>query len=84
MAPEIERAKLFKDLPNDWKKQTEMVGARSVHIWHKKLTKIQAEEIIDAGYPLRSYTVNDSATAQRLFEWGLESVISDFPDRIIL
>jgi len=81
--PDIERALLIVNLPQDWEERARSIGARSVHIWHKKLTHNQAREVLDAGDPLRSYTVNDDETAQRLFSWGLESVFSDFPDRII-
>jgi len=80
--PEIERALLIVDLVQDWENRARSYDAGSVHIWHKNLTREQARSVLDAGYGLRSYTVNDDKTAQRLFGWGLESVFSDFPDHI--
>ncbi|MEX2449365.1 MAG: hypothetical protein WD407_00755 [Rhodospirillales bacterium] len=31
---------------------------------------------------MRCYTVNNGQRARTLFSWGVESVFSDFPDRI--
>jgi glycerophosphoryl diester phosphodiesterase len=37
----------------------------------------------DRGYGLRCFTVNDRARAKTLFGWGVESVFSDYPDRLL-
>ena len=39
--------------------------------------------MLKAGYHLLAYTVNDADRAERLFNWGVEAVFSDYPDRIL-
>lgn len=80
--PHIDRALLLVDFDTNWQARAEKVTACSVHICHKRLEYDAARSIIDAGYSLRCYTVNDNETAKRLFEWGIESVFTDYPDRI--
>ena len=44
--------------------------------------KAQARGVLDAGYALRVYTVNDPAQAAGLYAWGVESLFSDYPERL--
>ena len=81
-APEFPRALLVGKVPSDWQARCDSLGATGLHAGARQLTEKQARRVIDAGYTLRVYTVNDQALADRLFAWGAESVFSDFPDRI--
>lgn len=81
-APEYRRALLVNTVPRDWLARLKAVGAAALHVGHQRLTEKQARAVIDAGYALRVYTVNDPAIAARLYAWGAESLFSDFPDRI--
>ena len=40
------------------------------------------EAVLASGYRLLSYTVNDVAKARALWDWGVEAVFSDYPDRL--
>jgi glycerophosphoryl diester phosphodiesterase len=53
-----------------------------VHCDVKLLKRHQVGEIIGAGLQVRCYTVNDGRQAARLLEWGVQSVITDYPDRM--
>ncbi len=81
-APSISRALIVGQIPNDWRDDLEQYGCEGLHCNHKHLTRDGAEQIIKAGYSLRAYTVNDNKRAQSLFDWGVGSVFSDYPDRI--
>ncbi|MEQ9555926.1 MAG: glycerophosphodiester phosphodiesterase [Rhodospirillales bacterium] len=81
-APEFPRALLVGKVPENWQARCDALGATGLHAGAKHLSEAQARGVIDAGYALRVYTVNDQATADRLFAWGVESVFSDYPDRI--
>ena len=35
------------------------------------------------GYVVMAFTVNDAETASRLFDWGVDAVFSDYPDRLL-
>jgi glycerophosphoryl diester phosphodiesterase len=39
--------------------------------------------VMDTGFPLLAYTVNEPMRARELLDWGLTSVFTDCPDRII-
>tara|TARA_B100000427_G_scaffold9538_1_gene8232 strand:- start:303 stop:1109 length:807 start_codon:yes stop_codon:yes gene_type:complete len=81
-APEFPRALLVWEFPANWQARCEAIGATALHASVEHLTEAQARDVVAAGYALRVYTVNDPAQAQMLFDWGVESVFSDFPDRI--
>ena len=82
-APEYPRALIVGKVPGDWRVRCDDLGATALHAGGRDLTQARAEEIIAAGFALRVFTINDPDEARKLFDWGVESVFSDFPDRII-
>ena len=82
-APEIRRGHLFGRLPADWRRRAEALGCVTIHCDHRHLRRTQADEVRAAGFPLLVYTVNDPARALELAGWGVDSVFTDCPDRII-
>lgn len=82
-APEYPRALIVGKVPDDWQLRCDDLGTTALHAGARDLTQAQAEEIIAAGYALRVFTVNAPDEARKFFDWGVESVFSDFPDRII-
>jgi len=81
-APEFPRALLVWEFPADWQARCEALGATGLHASAKHLTEAQARGVLDAGYALRVYTVNDPAQAAGLYAWGVESLFSDYPERL--
>ena len=45
------------------------------------LSRERLQPIIDAGYPVRVYTVDDPARADALREMGVECVFTNHPER---
>jgi glycerophosphoryl diester phosphodiesterase len=82
-APEFPRALLVIELDQDWRQKAEALSCVAVHCREKELTADQAREVLDKGYGLRCFTVNEKKRALTLFSWGVESVFSDYPDRIL-
>ncbi|MCC9621562.1 glycerophosphodiester phosphodiesterase [Thalassospira sp. MA62] len=82
-APEIPCGWLLETLPSDWKDQYAKLGASAIHIDHAALTPVNTAEIVQAGVPLVCYTVNDEERAKELFSWGVTSVITDDPAKLI-
>ncbi len=82
-APEIPRGWLMRRPGKGWQAQAKALDCLSIHCSHKALTKGIATEIRAAGYHLLAYTVNDAKRALKLFDWGVESVFSDYPERIL-
>ncbi len=81
-APDLPRGVLFDAPPADWLDIVRRADALSMHCnW----TRLSAEVIAAArsvGVPLVVYTCDDPQQAQRLFDAGVASVITDRPDRL--
>ena len=81
-APDLPRGVLFGAPPADWLDIVRRADAVSMHCnW----TRLRAEAIAaarSAGVPLVVYTCDDPQQAQRLFDAGVASVITDRPDRL--
>ncbi len=82
LGPEYPGALLVGALPADWREQLEDLRCEGLHCDAKPLTQEQAREVLAAGYALRCYTIKEAAEAQKLFRWGVETVITAYPDRI--
>lgn len=80
--PDAPRALLVVDVPADWRRRLNALGCAALHCAANGLTRDLAGDIRAAGYGLRCYTINDGKTARRLFDWGVEAVFSDYPDRM--
>ena len=70
---------LFERLPLNWRKKAQRVGAIAIHLNDKRLSQARVETVKSAGYELYCYTVNLTATAERLQQWGVDGVFSDYP-----
>jgi glycerophosphoryl diester phosphodiesterase len=77
------RAYLAKSLPRRWRAEATGLGCRSVHCAQQRLKAPQAKAVKAAGFVLAAYTVNDPDRALTLFEWGVDAVFADAPDRIL-
>ena len=82
-APEIARGYLFDRLPADWRLRAESLGCTTIHCNQRHLDPGTASTVIEAGFPLLAYTVNAPMRARELLGWGLTSVFTDCPDRVI-
>jgi glycerophosphoryl diester phosphodiesterase len=82
-APDISRALIVNEIPYDWEAKLQELGCQGLHCRHDKLNKKLAEQITGRGFSLRCFTVNNYNRAELLFKWGVESVFTDYPDRIL-
>ena len=83
VAPDFARALLMRGLSNDWARQMRELDCTILHCGHRWLTASDAESVRRAGYTLNVFTVNDRAKADTLYGWGVGTVISDYPDRLL-
>jgi glycerophosphoryl diester phosphodiesterase len=77
------RGYLAKALPRRWRTEAGRLGCRSIHCAHRRLKANQARAVKAAGFVLTAYTVNDPARAATLYDWGVDAVFADAPDRLI-
>jgi len=81
-APRIARSLLCRPIPDHWRDIVAEIGAVGIHCQDRHLTRGQVAAVKAAGLALWVFTVNDAARALRLFGWGVDAVITDYPDRI--
>ena len=81
-APDLPRAFLLDQIPDDWQAQATELGAQAIHTNHKLLTAALAGEIKQAGFGLFCYTVNDVVRARQLLDWGVDAMCTDRIDLI--
>lgn len=79
---ETPRALLVEKIPDDWLSKLQKWDCVSLNCNHKHLTQEQAKTIKRAGYQLLCYTVNEPKSAASLFGWGVDTIFSDYPDRV--
>ena len=82
VAPGFPRGFLVGRIPSNWTEELERLGCALLHCSQRHLRRSQAEAVLASGYRLLSYTVNDGAKARALWDWGVEAVFSDYPDRL--
>lgn len=82
-APGIERALLVFKVPKDWRAQLEALDCTALHCRHQDLTSTAAATVVRDGFFLRCYTVNEPLRAKALYAWGVDGVVSDYPDRLL-
>jgi len=76
-APDLARGWLANELtPEDWGR-LEALEAVSFHTDHKKLEVAAIPKLKERGYRVMVYTVNDVATAKRLFDAGVDGMFTD-------
>jgi glycerophosphoryl diester phosphodiesterase len=81
--PSLLRAHLFQDpLPTDWLEKCKLVGAIALDAnWKSLSTEVVALAHAN-GLRVACYTCNEVADAEKLWSWGVDSVITDSVDRI--
>ena len=82
--PPVRRAFLFSDAPE---REALIQSARGLRLWalHPNRAYVTPELVRDAhaaGLRVNVWTVNDPAEATRLREWGVDGVMSDYPERV--
>ncbi len=83
IAPEIKRGFLSGDWLVDFGKYTKERNAQCCHPWHITLNEDSVSEMHQAGCEINTWTVNEYEDIERLAAMGVDSLIGNFPDRMI-
>lgn len=75
---------LFDDVPENWKDMAKHLEAKTININGNRdgLNREFIEDIIDEGYGVLAYTINNPMRAKELIQWGVDGVFTDEPDVI--
>ena len=83
MMPDIARALIAETLPKDWRNIADELNLEGFHLNHEMLSKEQVEAIHSVGLAIRCYTVNEQVDMDRLVAFGVDTAITDWPERFI-
>lgn len=76
------KAILYDQLPSDWMKAASELRAECIHLDARFVEQDEIKEIKASTRDVYVYTVNDYETAKKLWDWGVDGVFSDFPNRL--
>ena len=83
MAPEIERALLFKELPNDIESILAQKGESGFHPKRKTVTKKLVKSAHKLGYKVRPWIANKRKNILLLADLGVDALITDCPEKAV-
>ncbi|TYR82473.1 glycerophosphodiester phosphodiesterase [Priestia megaterium] len=61
----------------------EHVGARALHPNYRTVNQVNVSACQDYHMAVRPYTVNDVKVAKQLYGYGCESIITDYPEKMV-
>lgn len=76
-APELPRALLVEDIPQDWSVRLRDLSCIALHCDAQRLPLAEVAAIRAAGVPVACYTVNAVARAAELFSAGVAAIFTD-------
>ncbi|MBM7555458.1 glycerophosphodiester phosphodiesterase [Halanaerobacter jeridensis] len=80
--PEFKTAVLINSHPVDVVAMIESANADGVHPNHKLLTAELIEQVQQAGCFVNTWTVNDENKITELKSWGVDGIVTDYPEII--
>ena len=83
MAPEMERALLFKELPNDIENILAQKGESGFHPKRKTVTKKLVKYAHKLGYKVRPWIANKRKNILLLAGLGVDALITDCPEKAV-
>lgn len=83
MMPELELALLLHQWGSNDLKVAHELGCVSVHLSRRIATRERVQLLKDNDFVVCVYTVNHRAEALGYFEWGVDSVFTDYPDLLL-
>jgi len=82
LAPESTRAILVEGAPVSPADLARQAGAQVYCPEFEFLDELQVQQIHEAGLRVLPWTVNEPADWQRLLDWGVDGITTDFPDQL--
>jgi len=83
VAPAWPRGLLLGGLTDDWWREAEAADAWSVNADADLIRARDVTEVLDAGYRVVVYTVNDPGRAANLWDWGVDGIVTDRPEVLL-
>jgi glycerophosphoryl diester phosphodiesterase len=82
LEPALQRSVLVRQRA-DYGRLVEETGADILSPDFRRLTREDVRRFQDRGVAVIPWTVNESADIRRALDWGVDGIISDYPDRVL-
>ncbi|EAR08328.1 glycerophosphodiester phosphodiesterase [Reinekea blandensis] len=82
LAPTWSLGWIVADLPSSWVETLKGIRATSLNLHEAAVTEAVVREAHTHGWLVQSWTVNEPDVAERLSGWGVDALITDYPDRL--
>lgn len=79
----IQTGYLIEGIPENALEMAKTIGADSIHCEERFALSELGRRAMEAGFPLRVYTVNDETRSEFLTNAGVEVIMTDFPERFL-
>lgn len=83
LSPEMPLGLLLDRWDDQWSIKAKELQCFSIHPNQRTLTFERVQMIKKQGYLILAYTVNRKRRANKLFEWGVDAVFSNYPDLLL-
>ncbi len=80
--PEVAIAVLTEENPLDAIAVAKELNAVAINPYYKELTLDNVAQIKEAGYKIYTWTVNDVEAIKKMQEYGVDGIITNYPDRV--
>lgn len=77
--PDVRVGLITEDATLSYLEEIQSLNVYSVHVDHKILTETMARTLLDLGYELNIWTLNDPSKAKQFDEFGVTHIITDDP-----
>jgi len=78
--PDFQHALISEKLPADWKEKVQEMNLQAWHLNATYLSRKTIEALNVEGLRVRVYTVNDRAVFDKMTLWGVDMIMSDYPE----
>ena len=79
---DIQIAVLTEDDPMEAMQVAKELNAVAINPYFKQLTQENTAAMQAAGYKVYTWTVNEPADIQKMMEFGVDGIITNFPERV--
>jgi glycerophosphoryl diester phosphodiesterase len=80
--PDIKIGVLLFQIPETLAQAAQEMEAFSVNPWLMTVTKPFVQDAHDRGLQVFVYTVNEPADIERMRQWGVDGIFTNYPDRV--
>tara|TARA_Y100000746_G_scaffold229218_1_gene238533 strand:- start:402 stop:1103 length:702 start_codon:yes stop_codon:yes gene_type:complete len=78
--PDFKHALISEKLPTNWREKIKEMDLQAWHLNAKYLTKETVDALNLEGLRVRVYTVNDRTTFDKMTLWGVDMIMTDYPE----